>query len=100
MLMNTKKWIGLTVHLLLGALFPYVFVGCVILIYGFMSPPTSSQKLWGIVIALAYVAILFMVNFIALRSLGTKKDKWYRLALHGIVFVLACAVSFMVLRFY
>ncbi|QYR19035.1 hypothetical protein KZ483_13715 [Paenibacillus sp. sptzw28] len=36
--MSVRRRIGIIAHVLLGLLFPYTFIGSVMLIYGFMVP--------------------------------------------------------------
>ncbi|UVI27642.1 hypothetical protein [Paenibacillus spongiae] len=67
--MRARQWIGAVAHLLLGFLFPYVFIGSIVLINGFMSPSTPKQKLMGTVIAVVYTILLIAVNWLTLKGL-------------------------------
>ncbi|MFX3635198.1 MAG: hypothetical protein ACE3L7_10765 [Candidatus Pristimantibacillus sp.] len=96
--MNGMKWFGLAVHLLLGALFPFILVGGIILIYGFMTPPTLTQRLTGIAIAVVYGAVIIGANIMTLRRLPESRNRWYWLLMHVIVWVVACILIFIMLR--
>jgi hypothetical protein len=66
--LGVRKWIGYVTHAMLGLLAPYVLGGCIMLIYGLMTPSTGLDKLLGISIAVVYAAILAGVNWVVLRG--------------------------------
>ncbi|MCM3629938.1 hypothetical protein M3194_21625 [Paenibacillus glycanilyticus] len=96
--MDRKKWVGVIVHLLLGFLFPYVLVGGIVLVYGFMAPSTGSQKAYGTVIILVYALLVIGTNLWTLRRLDFR-SKWRWLVIHTICWAAAAIGSFAMLRF-
>jgi len=92
------KWIGIISHAVLGFLFPYVFVGGIILVYGFMSPPTPDQRVWGITISALYLLAFIAANLLTLRRLPPKSF-WARLLLHAAIWFISCTISFAAIRF-
>jgi len=92
------KWIGIIAHVLLGFLFPYVFVGSVILVYGFMSTPAPSQRAWGIAISAVYLLAFIAANLFTLRGLAPRSF-WARLLLHAAIWFISCTISFAAIRF-
>lgn len=92
------KWFGLAVHVLLGALFPFILVGGIIQIYGFMAPPTLAQRLTGIAIIIVYGAVIIGANIMILRRITDTMSKWYWLLMHSIAWLIACILIFIMLR--
>lgn len=96
--MDRKKWFGLASHLLLGFLFPYVLIGGIVLLYGFMAPSTGSQKAYGTVIILVYALLIIGTNLWTLRRLDFRA-KWRWLVIHTALWAAAAIASFAMLRF-
>ncbi|WP_336786503.1 hypothetical protein [Paenibacillus sp. MMO-177] len=96
--MERIKWFGAIAHLLLGFLFPYVLIGGIVLVYGFMAPSTGSQKAYGIAIVLVYALIILGVNLWTMRRMDFR-SKWRRLVIHALCWAAAAIVSFAMLRF-
>jgi hypothetical protein len=96
--MAKKKWLGLIAHLVLGALFPYVLIGGIVLLYGFMAPSTGSQKAYGLVIVSVYTLLLIGVNVWTLRRLDFQA-RWRWLIIHVLAWAAAVITSFAMLRF-
>ncbi|WP_042161804.1 hypothetical protein [Paenibacillus gorillae] len=96
--MSKLSWLGIILNVLLGLMFPYVLVGGIVLIYGFMSPPTGIQRIEGIAILLVFLLSLIVVNVTVLRKLPTAKERWYRLLIHAMWFIAALIASFIWLR--
>ncbi|GLX68086.1 hypothetical protein [Paenibacillus glycanilyticus] len=96
--MDKKKWFGVLAHLVLGWLFPYVLVGGIVLVYGFMAPSTGAQKAYGLVILLVYALLIMGTNLWTLRSLDFR-SKWRWGMIHTFIWAGAVLLSFAMLRF-
>ncbi|MFF2089685.1 hypothetical protein [Paenibacillus sp. NPDC058174] len=96
--MSRLSWLGIILNVLLGLIFPFVLVGGIVLIYGFMSPPTGVQRIEGVAILLVYLSSLIAINVTVLRKLSTAKERWYRLLIHAMWFIAALIASFIWLR--
>lgn len=95
--MRTRQWIGAVAHVLLGFLFPYVVIGSIILINGFMAPSTPQQKVTGTIIALVYTILLVAVNWLTLKGLK-KRARTTAILVHIASFAGAALLMFMSLR--
>ena len=95
--MNVRRWIGAIAHLLLGLAFPYVLIGTVILLSGFMAPSTAKQKLAGAVIAIAYLGLIAAVNYLALKGMS-RRNKTISAFVHVIAFAAASMFMFWTVR--
>lgn len=96
--MAKKKWLGIIAHLVLGALFPFVLIGGIVLIYGFMAPSTGAQKAYGLVIVSVYTLLLIGINVWTLRRLDFQ-GRWRWLLIHVFTWAAAVITSFAMLRF-
>ncbi|MCK9862491.1 hypothetical protein [Paenibacillus sp. ATY16] len=96
--MDRKKWLGAIAHLLLGIVFPYVLIGGIVLVYGFMAPSTGSQKAYGTAIVLIYALLILGVNLWSLRRLDYR-SKWRWLVIHTLCWATGAIASFAMLRF-
>ncbi|NIK67994.1 hypothetical protein [Paenibacillus sp. BK720] len=96
--MDRRKWLGTIAHLLLGILFPYVLIGGIVLVYGFMAPSTASQKAYGAAIILVYALLILGVNLWTLRRMDFR-SKWRWIVIHTLCWAAAAIASFAMLRF-
>ncbi|AJY77039.1 hypothetical protein [Paenibacillus beijingensis] len=90
--------IGIVFHLILGLLFPYILVGSILLLYGFMTPPTVKEQWTGTLIAFIYAAVLIVLNVWLLRRLHIR-ERMKRLLLHAAVWAASAAAMLLWLRF-
>lgn len=92
--MKTWNWTFAVLNLLLGFLFPYALVGGIVLIYGFMTPPTPKQQWYGIALAIGYLLIALAINLLAVRKIKDGKSRWQTAAFHALAWLAGAAVSF------
>ncbi|MFF2479501.1 hypothetical protein [Paenibacillus sp. NPDC058071] len=96
--MSPIKWLSIIAHLLLGAVFPYVLVGSILLLFGFMSPPTITERLTGAAIAGVYLLILIAVNVGVQHRLPSGKDRGLWLLINAVALIVAAIFSFSMIR--
>lgn len=96
--MKTWGWIGMAGSFVLGLLFPYVLVGGIILLYGFMGPPTMQQRVYGLVIVCVYLLLVGALNYFSTRTFPERKERYLRLFAHLLAWVLGAAISFVWIR--
>lgn len=92
-----KRMLGLLGHFVLGAVFPYVLGGVIVLLTGIDAPSGTTDQLRGLFIAAVYLMLLAGLNFYALRG-PARLSARRAAALHAIVWITAAAVSLMLLR--
>ncbi|MBB3110319.1 hypothetical protein FHS18_002386 [Paenibacillus phyllosphaerae] len=95
--MKVRIGLGIVAHFILGLMLPYVVVGSVVLLYGFMAPPTDAERTKGLIIGIIYLAFFIGVNFLTLRGLPGRQRLQLFLVQFA-VFMVAAVSMFASLR--